>query len=191
MSDSYFTIMIVLSSCNHSPAKCPPWSLHGLSSLNDVNQYHHDRDDQENVKESSHRVRGDQTQSPEEKQNNGEGLEHFHPLLPGFSANGIFGLPVVTHAMDRYRSHRCLPVSSSYYRRCRHSRVSNTIIPPTRLGYRLLSVIRDVVCLKSGSVFVLWFEGIDGAIFERRRMVPGGGIEPPRPRGLGILRRAK
>jgi hypothetical protein len=45
--------------------------------LNDIDQYHHDRDDQENVNESSHRVRGDQTYRPEDKQNDGNGPEHF------------------------------------------------------------------------------------------------------------------
>jgi hypothetical protein len=95
MPNDYFTFMIVLSSRNRSPAKCPPWSLHGLSSLKDMNQCHHDRDEQENVNESSQCVRGGQTQRPEDKQNNGEGTKHFRPLLPGFSdkpskRNGLF-----------------------------------------------------------------------------------------------------
>src|SRR5450759_5602263 len=37
--------------------RCAPWPLHDLSTLNDINQHHHDCDDQENVNESSHRVR--------------------------------------------------------------------------------------------------------------------------------------
>src|SRR5659263_552033 len=59
------------------PQRCTPWSLHGPSTLNDIDQYHHDRDDQENVNESTHRVRGDQTYCPEDKQNDGDGPEHF------------------------------------------------------------------------------------------------------------------
>src|SRR5659263_397363 len=69
-----------LHSCSPSfPQRCTPWSLHGLSTLKDINQYHHDRDAQENVKESSHRVRGDQTNKPEENQYDRNGPEHFPP----------------------------------------------------------------------------------------------------------------
>jgi hypothetical protein len=42
-----------------------------------IHQYRHDRDDQENVNESSHRVRGDQAWRPEDNQNNGYGPEPF------------------------------------------------------------------------------------------------------------------
>src|SRR5659263_129567 len=59
------------------PRRCTPWSLHSPSTLNDIDQHHHDRDDQENVNEPAHRVRGDQTYRPEDKQNNGYGPEHF------------------------------------------------------------------------------------------------------------------
>src|SRR5512140_1736452 len=52
-------------------------ALEYLSSLNDIDQHHHDRDHEENVDEPSHRVRGDQTHRPEDKQNNGYGPEHF------------------------------------------------------------------------------------------------------------------
>jgi len=68
------------------PQRCAPWSLHGSSTLKDIDQYHHDRDDQENVNESSHRERGDQPNKPEEDQYDRNGPKHFHPLLTGFSA---------------------------------------------------------------------------------------------------------
>ena len=42
------------------PQRYAPSSLQDLSTLNDTNQYHHNRDDQENVKETAQRVRGDQ-----------------------------------------------------------------------------------------------------------------------------------
>jgi len=54
-----------------------PWSLQGLPALNDIDQDHHDRDDQENVNESAHRVRRDQSKKPEDKQNDCYGPEHF------------------------------------------------------------------------------------------------------------------
>jgi hypothetical protein len=76
--------------------------LQGFSTLKDINQYHHDRDDQENVYESSHRIRGDQTKKPEDNQNDRYGPEHFSSP------------PAVIHAIDRYRPHRCLLFSSSF-----------------------------------------------------------------------------
>src|SRR5450759_1603658 len=76
------------------PQRCTPWSLHGSSTLKDIDQYHHDRDNQENVNESSHRERSDQTQRPEDKQNYRYGPEHFSSP------------PAVIHSIDRYRSHR-------------------------------------------------------------------------------------
>src|SRR5660398_148655 len=63
--------------CQGPAQRSTPWSLHGPSTLKDIDQHHHDRDDQENVNESAHRVRGDQTQRPEDKQNDRYGPEHF------------------------------------------------------------------------------------------------------------------
>jgi hypothetical protein len=59
------------------PQRCAPRTLQGFSTLKDINQYHYDRDDQENVYESSHRVRGDQTKKPEDNQDDRYGPEHF------------------------------------------------------------------------------------------------------------------
>jgi len=53
-----------------------PGSLQS-STLNEANQNHHHRDDQENVNESAHGVRRDKTQNPEDNQNDGDGLKHF------------------------------------------------------------------------------------------------------------------
>jgi hypothetical protein len=51
--------------------------------LNEANQNHYDRDDQEDMNESAHGVRRDQTQNPEDKQNDGDNLKHFAaPFLP-------------------------------------------------------------------------------------------------------------
>jgi len=36
-----------------------PGPLQGSGTLNEINHYHHDRDDQENVNDSAHGVRGD------------------------------------------------------------------------------------------------------------------------------------
>jgi len=36
-----------------------PASLEGPATLNEINHYHHDRDDQQNVNDSAHGVRGD------------------------------------------------------------------------------------------------------------------------------------
>jgi len=46
-------------------------------ALNDSYQYHHDRDDQENVNESAHGVRGNQAKQPEDDQDNRNSSEHF------------------------------------------------------------------------------------------------------------------
>jgi hypothetical protein len=51
------------------------------STLNDAEQYHHDRDDQENVNESAHGVRRNQAQQPEDNQDNRNSFEHFFLLL--------------------------------------------------------------------------------------------------------------
>jgi hypothetical protein len=48
------------------------------STLNDSDQYHHDRDDQENVNESAHGVRGDQAKQPEDNQDNRNSFKHFY-----------------------------------------------------------------------------------------------------------------
>src|SRR5659263_266860 len=72
--------------CQGPAQRSTPSSLHDLSTLKDIDQHHHDRDDQENVNESSHRERGDQPNKPEEDQYDRNGPEHFRPLLPGFSA---------------------------------------------------------------------------------------------------------
>jgi len=45
--------------------------------LKDINQYHHDREAQENVNESAQRIRGDQTNKPEENQYDRNGPERF------------------------------------------------------------------------------------------------------------------
>ena len=36
------------------------------AALNDLNQNHYHRDDQEDVNDSAHRIRGDETQKPED-----------------------------------------------------------------------------------------------------------------------------
>jgi hypothetical protein len=46
------------------------------STLNDTNQNDHNRDDQENMNESAHGVRGDKTEKPQDNQDDGNGLEH-------------------------------------------------------------------------------------------------------------------
>ena len=46
------------------------------STLNDTNQNDHNRDDQENMNESTHGVRGHKTEKPEDNQDDGNGLEH-------------------------------------------------------------------------------------------------------------------
>jgi hypothetical protein len=47
------------------------------STLNETNHYHHNRNDQENVNESAHGVRGDQAKHPEDNQDNRNSFEHF------------------------------------------------------------------------------------------------------------------
>jgi len=39
--------------------KATPGPLQGPATLNEINHYHHDRDDQENVNDSAQGVRGD------------------------------------------------------------------------------------------------------------------------------------
>ena len=39
--------------------KTIPGPLQGPATLNEINHYHHDRDDQQNVNDSAHGVRGD------------------------------------------------------------------------------------------------------------------------------------
>ena len=51
------------------------------STLNDTNQDHHDRENQEDVNEPAHGVRSDKTQEPEDKQDNCDGSKHFFLLL--------------------------------------------------------------------------------------------------------------
>lgn len=41
------------------PHQAIPGPLQDPATLNEINHYHHDRDDQENVKDSAHGVRGD------------------------------------------------------------------------------------------------------------------------------------
>jgi hypothetical protein len=53
-----------------------PASLQASAS-NDTNQYHHDRDNQEDMNESAHGVRADKTQQPEDNQDDCNGLKHF------------------------------------------------------------------------------------------------------------------
>src|SRR3990172_2580651 len=64
------------------PQRSIPMPLQGLSSLNDIDQYHHDRDDQENMNESSHCVRADQAKEPEDKQNDCYRPEHISSPPP-------------------------------------------------------------------------------------------------------------
>lgn len=52
-----------------------PGSLYA-STLNDTNQNDYDRNDQENMNESPHGVRGNKTEKPEDNQDDGNGLEH-------------------------------------------------------------------------------------------------------------------
>jgi hypothetical protein len=52
-----------------------PGSLYA-STLNDTNQNYHDRDDQENMNETAHGIRGDKTEKPEDNQDDRNGLEH-------------------------------------------------------------------------------------------------------------------
>jgi len=57
-----------------------PRSLQDLSTLKDTNQYHHDRDDQENVNDSAQCVRRNQPKQPENDQYDRYRLEHsFSP----------------------------------------------------------------------------------------------------------------
>ena len=44
---------------------CPLWGLHA-SALNDTNQNHNNRNDQEGMNESAHGIRADKTQNPED-----------------------------------------------------------------------------------------------------------------------------
>lgn len=44
--------------------------------VNYTEQDNHDRDYQQNVNESSHRVRADQSQQPEDEHDNGNGIKH-------------------------------------------------------------------------------------------------------------------
>jgi hypothetical protein len=75
--NNQFAITIAPSWFTAFLRRITPWSLQDLSTLKEINHYHHDRDDQENVNEPAHRVRGDQTQRPEDDQNDGYGPEHF------------------------------------------------------------------------------------------------------------------
>jgi hypothetical protein len=59
-----------------------PWPLHGLPTLDDIHHYHHDRDDKENVNESSQCEPGDQTDEPGENQNDRNGPEHLSAPPP-------------------------------------------------------------------------------------------------------------
>jgi len=45
--------------------------------LNDTNDDHHNREDQEEMNESTHGGRGDKTQKPEDNQYDYNRLEHF------------------------------------------------------------------------------------------------------------------
>jgi hypothetical protein len=56
--------------------KSIPGSLQA-PTLNDTNQNHHDRDDQEDMNESAHGVRTDKTNKPEDNQDDSNSLEHF------------------------------------------------------------------------------------------------------------------
>jgi hypothetical protein len=71
-------------STSGGPQQCPPRDpVHEApsaplqaSALNDPNQNHNDRDDQEDVNEPAHRVRGDKPQKPKYDEDDGDGLEH-------------------------------------------------------------------------------------------------------------------
>src|SRR3990172_8034189 len=80
------------------PQRSIPRALQGLSSLNEINQYHHDRDDEEDVNESSHCVRADQTKEPEDKQNDRYSPEHFSSPPP---VNQGRSLPARTTAISQ------------------------------------------------------------------------------------------
>ena len=47
------------------------------STLNEPHDYHHKRDNQENVNNSAKCVRGDQTEQPKNQQNNPYSPKHF------------------------------------------------------------------------------------------------------------------
>src|SRR3972149_9902127 len=62
------------------------------------------------------------------------------------STDGVHGLSAVIHAIDRYRSHRRLLFPRPATGGCRHSRVSDTIILPAGLRYRLFSGKQAALC---------------------------------------------
>src|SRR4029077_9363120 len=65
-----------------------PRSLQNLSTLNHPDEDHDDRDDEENVDESAHGVRGDQAQYPENEQDERYSPEHVvSPLRAAPAAN--------------------------------------------------------------------------------------------------------
>jgi hypothetical protein len=53
--------------------------LQGASALDDTDQDHHDGNDQENMDESSHRIRGKHPDQPQNDQDNGNSLKHLTP----------------------------------------------------------------------------------------------------------------
>jgi len=79
----------------------------------------------------------------------------FSPLED--NSNGIFGLPVFNPAIGHYLSHLGLLFSSSFNLQVQAFPLSDTVILPDHLRYRLLSETRVAVCLILGPVFVLWF----------------------------------
>jgi hypothetical protein len=50
------------------------------SSLNEANEDYHHCDDQKNIDEPAHGIRGDKPQKPKDNQNDYDSLEHFAPL---------------------------------------------------------------------------------------------------------------
>ena len=57
-----------------------------LSTLDDTNHDHHERNDQENVNESAQCVRGNQTSQPKDDQDDCDGFEHLLLLRPSGDA---------------------------------------------------------------------------------------------------------
>jgi hypothetical protein len=78
-----------LLDCAHLAASGGPRGFAGLlrssqrlATLENANQYHYDRDDQEDVNKSAHGVRGNQTKQPQDDQDDSDGFEHLTPPPP-------------------------------------------------------------------------------------------------------------